>query len=354
LASDQSIIPQTDAVSGAPLNGPKVTTPADANNNSPFFNAYKQWNPQDRQQLSQSSLDQMRAELSQSNSDSTAASTAPPGVTPASLSPQSLTPQAIGTPPNSSNSASQGTNTSAQSQQNPALISPTQQSSQYAEMQKRFQHFQNGGAGSSPLPDVTQQNSTPAPSESTPEDKARVRADLYPPSIASSPLLIHSLAVGIRARGLRDVMADAEQHMRQGHFSEAMIRYAAAAEVAPNNPLVPLGRSFAELGAGYYARADHDLREALQTDPVLLMGRYDLQNLLGQNRLEFVVRDLKQIAVTDKQNADAPFLLAYIAYNTGSVTASGQYLDLAEQHSNGHPAIFGLMRQYWGLSTAKK
>jgi hypothetical protein len=84
------------------------------------------------------------------------------------------------------------------------------------------------------------------------------------------------------------------------------------------------------------------------------MGRYDLKNLLGEARLEFVVRDLKQIATSDKQNVDAPFLLAYIAYNTGSATAAGEYLDLAQQRSTSQPAVFGLMRQYWGLSAGKK
>jgi tetratricopeptide (TPR) repeat protein len=367
LTPNPGTVQPTTAVSGAELYGPRPEGNGDID---AFYSAYRQWNPADRDQLSQNALQQMRNEISaqpdnansqnnsnnpNSNNPTNPNGTPTVGVTPGSLNPPSVATQLA----NQNNSQANPNNLNNPQQPSVALQTPAQQSTEYAELQQRFNAAQaatNSGAGTA-LPGTNTQttdNNTPSRAD-TPEEIAHKRSELYPPSMpSSSPLLIHSLAVGIHARGLRDVMADAEEHMRQGHFAEAMLRYAAAADVAPNNPLVALGRSYAELGSGYYARAAHDLRIALQADPVLLMGRYDLKNLLGENRLEFIVRDLKQIATNDKQNVDAPFLLAYIAYNNDSASAAQQYLDLAEQRSGSHPAVMGLMRQYWGLTAAKK
>lgn len=380
LTPSQSIVPQTSIVSGGELYGPTVTPGQEQEQaQSPFNNAYREWTDADKQAVNSTNIAQMRNELNQSQNSTNdqnqnnSSKEKTNGVTPGSLNPTSLTPQPLNAQPNSDllaqNNAGQQTNQTPEAQQNTALLSPAQQSAQYAQLQQRFNSFgaanhsgtgtgANAGAGASQTSEENngnEKNSSSSPQMNSAEENARMRAQLYPPSVASSgPLMIHSLAVGIRAHGLRDIMADAEEHMRQGHYAEAMLRYSAAAQVAPNNPLIAMGKAFSELGAGYYARADHDLRTALGADPVLLMGRYDLKNLLGENRLEYVVRDLKQITVSDKANPDAPFLLAYIAYNNGSDTAAGQYLDLTEQRVNGPVPLITEMRQYWNLPAAKK
>ena len=43
--------------------------------------------------------------------------------------------------------------------------------------------------------------------------------------------------------------------------------------VAPNTPLVLLGRANVELGRTYYARAESSLRQAFMQDQALLMGQ---------------------------------------------------------------------------------
>ncbi len=119
--------------------------------------------------------------------------------------------------------------------------------------------------------------------------------------------------------------------MRAGQFGQAVDTYDTAAEVAPNNPFVPLGRGFAELGASYYGKAEADLTRAILAEPAVLAGQYDLKGFLGQDRLAFVQKDLTDIGATE-QTARPFLLLAYIAHNTGAddATVTTKYLDTAE------------------------
>ena len=57
--------------------------------------------------------------------------------------------------------------------------------------------------------------------------------------------------------------------------SFAIGKYDVAQRVAPTNPLIPLGRAHAELAAGYFGHADHDLHLAFSKHPELLEGKYD-------------------------------------------------------------------------------
>jgi tetratricopeptide (TPR) repeat protein len=180
------------------------------------------------------------------------------------------------------------------------------------------------------------------------------RGPAYPPSVPRvAPLDVRSLAAGVQAKGLRDLMTDAERLTREGKFAGALERYDAAEAVAPNNPLVWLGRAHAQLGAGYYARAERDLRSALTSDRALLMGRYDLEYFLGEARLAAVVQDLKDVAKAEKGDARTPFLLAYIAYNTGNKDRAAEYLALAEQRAGGADPFFRTVRDHWDLPKGK-
>ncbi|HWB53615.1 MAG TPA: hypothetical protein VG722_05460 [Tepidisphaeraceae bacterium] len=362
LTPFQTFLPPSSLAPGADVYGPDASVySAQLQTTSPFFSNYRQWTPQELQALSQSSIAQMRSEVSQSASESTNTVNTPPGVTPSSVSPLSLNPTPVGTPPEQSTGVQMANNAAVSSQSGeqpavngaaPQLVTPAQQSSEYAQLQQRLSQYQS--LETSRLSQELQQSASEKsahPGETPAEEKARLQANLYPPSVPhQAPLAIHSLAAGIHAQGLRNLMADAEESMRQGHFAESMIRYAAAEEVAPNNPLIALGRSFAELGAGYYARSAHDLRLAIGASPALLMGQYDLKSFLGQERIEYLVHDLKQIANKDKSNVDAPLLLAYIAYNTGSPSAAEGYLKLAEQRSSANDPYIALLRRYWDLS----
>src|SRR5437868_1638175 len=110
------------------------------------------------------------------------------------------------------------------------------------------------------------------------------------------PVKVDSLARGVKGKGLAEIMKSAEDLMKQGKFTSALDQYDQAEQVAPNNPLIRLGRANAELGASYYARAEAHLRDVFTQNPELLNGQYDLIALLGEERLNTLVKDLKQIA----------------------------------------------------------
>jgi hypothetical protein len=71
--------------------------------------------------------------------------------------------------------------------------------------------------------------------------------------------------------------------------------------------------------------------------------------MLGEDRLQFLVRDLKDLATKNKQDPRYPFLLAYIAYNTGNEKNAAAYLDLADKRSGGRDPFFKLLHSRWNL-----
>jgi len=165
----------------------------------------------------------------------------------------------------------------------------------------------------------------------------------------TSPLTVKSMTSGIAGKGLKEMLGKAESLMKEGKFTSAIDQYAAAEQVAPNQPLVWVGRAHAELGASYYNRAEGHLKQAFASDQALLMAQYDLRSFLGEDRLQSVIKDLKEIASTDQQSPTPVFLLAYIAYNTGNELRAAGYLDLAEKRSDGKDPSYKLLRDHWSL-----
>lgn len=163
------------------------------------------------------------------------------------------------------------------------------------------------------------------------------------------PVKVPSLAEGTQGKGFSELLLKAEALMKEGKFTSALDEYDKAEAVAPNNPLVKLGRANAELGASYYSRADAHLREAFTADPALLIGQYDLRKFYGEDRLRTLVNDLKEIARVEERQARPVFLLAYIAYNSGNERMAGGYLDLAEKRAGGNDPIYKLIRDHWKL-----
>ena len=164
------------------------------------------------------------------------------------------------------------------------------------------------------------------------------------------PLKIASFAEGVKATGLKNLLTDAERAMQAGKFTQALDYYDGAAAVAPNNPLIMVGRSIAELGAGYYARAQMHLEQVLSTDPALLMARYDLKAFYGEQRLQYIVRDLKDVAQTESKQSRPLFLLAFIAYSMENEQRAADYLNLAQQRG-GSKEFYDKLREYWKLPT---
>ncbi len=285
------------------------------------------------------------------------------------------------------------TNEIGQQQSYKSIAPPSQQSTQYAELERRLHRYyieraQGDAAGNKSLLDQLErpQGSNRLPG-AKPDDQPGVKqpgASLFPPGPAlgpgsavatpkadvpdyarigqelarqpathpvdkPQPTQVKSLATGVKAQDLANVLVTAETLMKEGKFSSAISEYEAAGQVAPNNRLVLLGQANAELGAGYYARAEEHLRHALSTDPALALAQFDLKGMIGQQRLETVVKEIKATAAKQEDDAGLVLLLAYIAYNTQNEELAGVYLDLAEKRSEGNDPLFRLLRMHWKL-----
>jgi cytochrome c-type biogenesis protein CcmH/NrfG len=153
----------------------------------------------------------------------------------------------------------------------------------------------------------------------------------------------------VQAPGLADLMQTAETAMKEGKYATAIRQYEAAGQVAPNNGMVLVGRATAELGASFYRRADATLREAFTMDPSLMLAQYDLTQLLPEERLQFVVRELKDLANREPTQTTPVFLLAFIAYNTGNEVNAAGFLDQADKRAGGNDPVLKLVREHWSL-----
>jgi len=174
-----------------------------------------------------------------------------------------------------------------------------------------------------------------------------------PPIKKPAPIKVGTLSQGVKAEGLANLLKKAEQLMKDGRFVSALDQYDAAEAVQPN-PLIWLGKANAELGAGFFARADAHLRQAFTTDKALLMGQYDLRGMLGEQRLEKLVADLKDLTNKDQKATTPVWLLAYISYNSGNERMALGFLDLAEKRAGGQDPFFKLVREHWSLPEAEQ
>lgn len=217
------------------------------------------------------------------------------------------------------------------------------------EARLRQQAIAKNGAIRTPLPSSTGVNGGPA---------TRPATVIPPPSTAQPdqpiqpPVRMNSLAAGVQARGLNQLLSSAEDLLQKHLYASAIEQYDNAAAVAPNNPLIILGRANAELGASLYARSETDLRSAFSGDAALMMGQYDLNVLLGADRVATIVNDLKSIATAAPQNPTPVFLLGYVAYNTGQEQQAANWMRMAEQRGGGTDPLIDSLLAHWNLSKA--
>src|SRR6185295_17156190 len=170
------------------------------------------------------------------------------------------------------------------------LLPPTQQSKQYAELERRLRRYYEdrlvtdedknreylkqlrardaadqaaanapGNAairapGGVALPDYSRigQNlantrTAPAPGPGVAQPGvAQPLPEVGPITPKPKPIQITSLAAGVQAQGLAKLLKTAEDLMKEGKFGPALDQYQAAAQLAPNNSMVYLGQANAE------------------------------------------------------------------------------------------------------------
>jgi tetratricopeptide (TPR) repeat protein len=245
---------------------------------------------------------------------------------------------------------------------NRVLGTPQQQSKQYDELKKRLETYegQHPDATETSVQDFNRAMRDKEAQQSKPLTPAvpgspgnaaggSAKTSVKTPPTSFPPLSIQTFTQGVQGKGLKEMLGNAESLMKQGKYSSAIEVYGAAEAVAPNQPLIWVGRANAELGAAYYNRAAAHLKQAFSSDQALLMGQYDLRTFLGEDRLQSVIKDLKDIANSDPKSATPVFLLAYISYNTGNESRAAGWLDLAEKRSEGKDPIYKLLRDHWSL-----
>ena len=169
------------------------------------------------------------------------------------------------------------------------------------------------------------------------------------PKSGPSPIVIPSFAHEETDKALVPVLSKAEDLMKQGKFASAVDQYDQAEQIAPNDPFVWLGRANAELGTTSYGLAEQHLRRAFLSDQALMMARYDLSALIGNERLQYLIKDLKDIAQANPSESRPVFLLAYICYNTNKDRAAANYLNLAAKREGKADPLFKLLQERWDL-----
>ena len=167
------------------------------------------------------------------------------------------------------------------------------------------------------------------------------------PPQAFDPLTVTSLATGVKAKGLHDLLQSAEDLMREGKFQSAIEKYNAAEQLDPNSAIVGLGRANAELGAGYYHQASVDLHQVFESEPALLMGRYNLKEWMDPKRLQFVQKELNDLAAADAKQEMPVFLLAYLAYNSGDSDRAKEYLGEARKRAGDSDPLLSQLESHW-------
>ena len=232
---------------------------------------------------------------------------------------------------------------------------PGMQSAQLDELQKRMDRYKAGR----PMTDAEAQRQFMEQKRQADAIAAQKKVETSTPitggvgagvgrqQTPATPLVMHSLADGVKARGLHDLLASAEDLMRQSRFEQAVDKYNQAGRVAPNNVLPALGRAIAELGAGYYAQADRDLHLVYRGSPELLYGQVDLNAMLSTQRLSFVRRDLTGLTQSDPNSERPWFLLAFVAYNSGDPVEAQRALKEAETHGGTSDRLIPQLREHW-------
>ena len=274
--------------------------------------------------------------------------------------------------------------TGGSTQQRFTLVTPEMQSTQYSELKKRLERYQSPqqiateqriqtqrerrtvservtgptsrAAGGAYAPQIVKpgagfapQNGTNSPTPTPPQTPDHPQPTVTP-EVPTEPIKIKSLADGVNARGLHELLVSGEGLMHDGKFQSAIDKYNMAQRIAPNNPLIPVGLANAQLGAGAFRSASDTLHQVFQSAEPTLMAQYDVAGWMPADRLETIKSQLNQLSTKDKQDEMPEFLLAYIAYNTGDGAGAKQHLDEARKRSDGKDKVLDRLETDWQLS----
>ncbi|MBI1369575.1 MAG: hypothetical protein GC162_13085 [Planctomycetes bacterium] len=140
-------------------------------------------------------------------------------------------------------------------------------------------------------------------------------------------------------------MMRGQKLMTEGKFFDAEDAFAAGVTLRPKDPMAQIGQLHAQLGAGLYQTASGTLRRILLAHPELIATRYQPPVLPSDDRLNHIEDDLQDL-LQNNPRADAPLLLAYLAYQRGFIDTASHALDVMASR-NPRDELLPLLRRIW-------
>lgn len=130
------------------------------------------------------------------------------------------------------------------------------------------------------------------------------------------PLLRHGQRVeeltGEERTRFNELMAMAEESLRQGEYFRAEQQFIRALRFHPGEPLATAGMAHAQLGAGLHIAASLTLQRLFVTNPEMIDVEYDESLLPSRVRLLQAVDELSERMEERRDRDSIAFLLAYI------------------------------------------
>ncbi|HQY89535.1 MAG TPA: hypothetical protein PK402_12855, partial [Tepidisphaeraceae bacterium] len=182
-------------------------------------------------------------------------------------------------------------------------------------------------------------NATEAPDQAAPEVEVKAREKI-------NFVEVDSFSKGVADAPLSAIVQNAESLMQRQRFASAIVEFDKAEGISPDDPMVQMGRSVAELGGGYYRRAEIYLRRSIEKDPAVLLGRYNLRGMLTDVRLDVILKDLKKVAAENPQDAGPLMLLGYVYFNSGAEVRGYEYIQRARQIAGEDPALDAMLEAW--------
>ena len=138
-------------------------------------------------------------------------------------------------------------------------------------------------------------------------------------------------------------LAAAESYMKQGIYYRACDSYTLASIYRANDPQVFAGKGHALFAAGEYVSSSLFISRALEASPEYARSKVDLAGLMGPDRIESRIADVKEWLEKSK-SGELEFLLAYIYHRMGRVREAKGFIDAATAKMPGSSAAATLKK----------
>ncbi|MCI0362809.1 MAG: hypothetical protein L0219_02940, partial [Phycisphaerales bacterium] len=143
-----------------------------------------------------------------------------------------------------------------------------------------------------------------------------------------------------------ELMASAEQKLREGDYFWAERRFERALRFVPGHPMAMVGAAHAQLGGGLYLSASLSLRNLFTNQPEMIDVIYAPELLPNRQRLDEAVTGLRRRLEGPVDHAAYAFLLAYIGHQIADRALVEEGLDVMGKADPENP-LTALLRSIW-------